>query len=190
MMGFHEPIIPRMNYKGLLALTPTYGGTLAKLALGLGRERGRVSSPPALDLIGAPDRNRTCNPWIRSPILYPIELRAHIIFIIEAIRKSNRKSSPLYTGPSEDPSTLKDWKRWKILLFPVRWSSLSNDYASFILIGEKPAPHLRNGQSSCFGVYCLYKRRQPYPFHGENSNDSDRTIVSRYDHVLCKRTLL
>jgi hypothetical protein len=37
----------------------------------------------ALDLIGAPDRNRTCNPWIRSPILYPIELRAHTLFINE-----------------------------------------------------------------------------------------------------------
>ena len=34
-----------------------------------------------LDLIGAPDRNRTCNPWIRSPILYPIELRAHSISV-------------------------------------------------------------------------------------------------------------
>ena len=26
---------------------------------------------------GAPDRNRTCNPQIRSLVLYPVELRAH-----------------------------------------------------------------------------------------------------------------
>jgi len=48
-MGFHEPIIPRTNNKGLLALTPTGGGTLGKLEPGLGREKARVSSPPALD---------------------------------------------------------------------------------------------------------------------------------------------
>ncbi len=26
--------------------------------------------------IGAPDRSRTCDPWLRKPILYPTELRA------------------------------------------------------------------------------------------------------------------
>ena len=29
------------------------------------------------NLTGAPDMNRTCNPQIRSLILYPIELQAH-----------------------------------------------------------------------------------------------------------------
>ena len=27
----------------------------------------------------APDRNRTCNPRIRNPMLYPIELRGHLV---------------------------------------------------------------------------------------------------------------
>ena len=34
-----------------------------------------------VDIIGAPDRNRTCNLLIRSQVLYPIELRAHVLFI-------------------------------------------------------------------------------------------------------------
>ena len=34
-----------------------------------------------VDNIGAPDRNRTCNLLIRSQVLYPIELRAHVLFI-------------------------------------------------------------------------------------------------------------
>ncbi len=47
--------------------------------------------------IGAPDRNRTCNPWIRSPILYPIELRAHTIpLFIKFFNDVPIGSSPLY----------------------------------------------------------------------------------------------
>jgi hypothetical protein len=59
----------------------------------------------ALDLIGAPDRNRTCNPWIRSPILYPIELRAHCVPLL-IVSMTFQKTDPRYTGPSKDPSTL------------------------------------------------------------------------------------
>ena len=34
---------------------------------------------PQLDrVIGAPDTDRTCNPQIRSLVLYPIELQAHL----------------------------------------------------------------------------------------------------------------
>ena len=36
-----------------------------------------------IDIIGAPDRNRTCNLLIRSQVLYPIELRAHALIINE-----------------------------------------------------------------------------------------------------------
>lgn len=28
---------------------------------------------------GAPDRNRTCNPRLRRPVLYPVELRVHSV---------------------------------------------------------------------------------------------------------------
>lgn len=31
----------------------------------------------AVDLIGAPDRTRTCGTRIRNPVLYPPELRGH-----------------------------------------------------------------------------------------------------------------
>src|SRR5690349_4782914 len=34
--------------------------------------------------IGAPDRIRTCDPWLRKPILYPTELRARRSLIIPA----------------------------------------------------------------------------------------------------------
>ena len=60
-------------------------GSLANLKLGTGSKTGSDSKgseaekTQVVDLIGAPDRNRTCNPWIRSPILYPIELRAHCV---------------------------------------------------------------------------------------------------------------
>ena len=61
-------------------------GSLTNLGLGTGSKTGsdvkgsEEEKTQAVDLIGAPDRNRTCNPWIRSPILYPIELRAHTLF--------------------------------------------------------------------------------------------------------------
>ena len=48
---------------------------------------------------GAPDRNRTCNPWIRSPILYPIELRAHTIFSHILCWEKLSEGRPPYTGP-------------------------------------------------------------------------------------------
>ena len=41
---------------------------------------------------GAPDRIRTCDPWLRKPILYPTELRA---------RKANYSEvTALTTSPS------------------------------------------------------------------------------------------
>ena len=55
----------------------------------------------ALDLIGAPDRNRTCNPWIRSPILYPIELRAHSILIIKNFNDVRNGSFPVIPVPQK-----------------------------------------------------------------------------------------
>ncbi len=61
-------------------------GSLSNIGIGTGSKTGSASKvrkeerTQVVDLIGAPDRNRTCNPWIRSPILYPIELRAHAIF--------------------------------------------------------------------------------------------------------------
>ena len=47
--------------------------------LGVTLKSSEEEKTQVVDLIGAPDRNRTCNPWIRSPILYPIELRAHSV---------------------------------------------------------------------------------------------------------------
>ena len=55
---------------------------------------------------GAPDRNRTCNPWIRSPILYPIELRAHTIVNHVLLENPSDKVATLYPL-FKDPSTLK-----------------------------------------------------------------------------------
>ena len=85
-------------------------GSLANLGLGTGsgvkdteEEKTQVVD---VDVNGAPDRNRTCNPWIRSPILYPIELRAHTIFMYP-YRGKLLEGSTSYTGTSEDPSTLK-----------------------------------------------------------------------------------
>ncbi len=44
-------------------------------------ESPSVLSPKgSLVQAGTPGRTRTCNHWIRSPLLYPIELRAHIVF--------------------------------------------------------------------------------------------------------------
>jgi integrase len=62
-------------------------GSLVNLGLGTGSKTGsdvkesEEEKTQVVDFIGAPDRNRTCNPWIRSPILYPIELRAHAVLI-------------------------------------------------------------------------------------------------------------
>ena len=87
-------------------------GSLANLGLGAGSKTGsdvknsEEEKTQVVDLNGAPDRNRTCNPWIRSPILYPIELRAHIIFMYP-YRGKLLEDSTSYTGTSEDPSTLK-----------------------------------------------------------------------------------
>src|SRR2546427_9477521 len=41
-------------------------------------ERKVAATPPAFapEIRGAPDRIRTCDPWLREPILYPTELRA------------------------------------------------------------------------------------------------------------------
>ncbi len=41
-------------------------------------------------LNGAPDRIRTCDPLIRSQILYPAELRAHIMAEREGFEPSIR----------------------------------------------------------------------------------------------------
>ena len=85
-------------------------GSLANLGIGTGSKTGsgvkdsEEEKTQVVDIIGAPDRNRTCNPWIRSPILYPIELRAHCVLISQG---PSRILAPRYTGPSEDPSTLK-----------------------------------------------------------------------------------
>ncbi len=80
-------------------------GSLANLGIGAGSgaKGSEDEKTQVVNLIGAPDRNRTCNPWIRSPILYPIELRAHSVS-----KKNSRsfgKAVPRYTGLSEDPST-------------------------------------------------------------------------------------
>ena len=37
----------------------------------------RLANPHRKVLAGAPGRNRTCNRWLRRPVLYPVELRAH-----------------------------------------------------------------------------------------------------------------
>ena len=37
---------------------------------------------------GAPDRNRTCNPRLRRPVLYPVELRAQCSAAFHALRTS------------------------------------------------------------------------------------------------------
>jgi hypothetical protein len=37
---------------------------------------------------GAPDRNRTCNPRLRRPVLYPVELRARALAIIPGYKDS------------------------------------------------------------------------------------------------------
>ena len=87
-------------------------GSLANLGIGTGSKTGsgvkdtEEEKTQVVDVNGAPDRNRTCNPWIRSPILYPIELRAHTIFIYPYGGKL-LEGSTSYTGTSEDPSTLK-----------------------------------------------------------------------------------
>jgi hypothetical protein len=58
-------------------------GSLANLGLGTGSKTGSDSKgseeekTQAVDLIGAPDRNRTCDHRLRRPMLYPTELRAH-----------------------------------------------------------------------------------------------------------------
>src|SRR5206468_10176909 len=43
----------------------------------------------AINTTGAPDRIRTCDPWLRKPILYPTELRARERSIL-AIRTPRR----------------------------------------------------------------------------------------------------
>ncbi len=66
-------------------------GSLSNIGIGTGSKTGSGSDErqeketQVVDLIGAPDRDRTCNPWIRSPILYPIELRAHTIIISSSL---------------------------------------------------------------------------------------------------------
>ena len=65
-------------------------GSLALLGIGTGSKtgsdlecaQGEKMQPVDTRLeFGAPDRNRTCNLLIRSQVLYPIELRAHALFI-------------------------------------------------------------------------------------------------------------
>ena len=71
----------------------TEKGSVANLRIGIGSKTGcgledrKEEETRVADLYGAPDRNRTCNPWIRSPILYPIELRAHA-FIFNDMAKA------------------------------------------------------------------------------------------------------
>jgi len=46
--------------------------------------------------IGAPDRSRTCDLWLRKPTLYPTELRAHAgAFYLRAARSSIRNENVL-----------------------------------------------------------------------------------------------
>ena len=58
-------------------------GSLALLGIGTGsaQETEAGEKSQGADLIGAPDWNRTSNLLIRSQVLYPIELRAHALFI-------------------------------------------------------------------------------------------------------------
>jgi len=60
-------------------------GSLANLGLGTGSKTGSDSKgseeekTQVVDLIGAPGRNRTCDHRLRRPMLYPTELRAHVL---------------------------------------------------------------------------------------------------------------
>jgi hypothetical protein len=64
-------------------------GSLSNIGLGTGSKTGSGSKDSEeektqeVDSIGAPDWNRTSNLLIRSQVLYPIELRAHALFINE-----------------------------------------------------------------------------------------------------------
>ena len=139
---------------------------------------------------GAPDRNRTCNPWIRSPILYPIELRAHTIVNHVLLENPSDKVATLYPL-FKDPSTLKtlgDTQDYKSRLY------LPNTPSS--VISRHSYPLLRKGpllwgmvKSRLLG-FTFFRKVHLHPFQRENFNDSERTIVSRYHHVSCERTLL
>src|SRR5690242_11161736 len=48
---------------------------------------------------GAPDRIRTCDPWLRKPILYPTELRARVVhYSGRAARASNDRTATQVRG--------------------------------------------------------------------------------------------
>jgi site-specific recombinase XerC len=59
----------------------TEAGTVTKTVTS--EKAGSAKTSQVVDSIGAPDWNRTSNLLIRSQVLYPIELRAHALFINE-----------------------------------------------------------------------------------------------------------
>src|SRR5947207_15184451 len=56
--------------------------------------RVKLAVVVARNTTGAPDRIRTCDPWLRKPILYPTELRAreHSILAIRTPKRPPRRS--------------------------------------------------------------------------------------------------
>jgi hypothetical protein len=55
--------------------------------------KGRGAVSEALVFLGAPGRSRTCDPRIRSPMLYPTELQARQVLTIHERRANWRGAS-------------------------------------------------------------------------------------------------
>ena len=68
----------------------------------VGRHRS-YNLPQIIDMIGAPGMIRTCDPLIRSQVLYPTELRVH--WEVERLRNSSLKTKDL-----KDFRTSERWK--------------------------------------------------------------------------------
>ena len=58
--------------------------------------------PAKILIAGRPGRNRTCNPRIRNPMLYPFELRAHIHATARRSRRFGRSGADPTFAVSRD----------------------------------------------------------------------------------------
>ena len=67
------------------------------------RAAAPVGKPPVGRTRSTPGRTRTCNPWFRRPVLYPIELRTRGRFRLAPSRSA--KEAPLRAGAADPPDS-------------------------------------------------------------------------------------
>ncbi len=115
----------------------------------------------ALLFVGAPDRIRTCDPCLRRAVLYPAELRALLVPVLNLfVPYCGVHSWPSSARPCRFAATVTHPAELRALIVPIR--SLTVPHRVLTLIYYAGAGH-RASDTMTPGTFSCYIMRGPKP---------------------------